>query len=226
MRTRLQETRLFSSLPIETIDWLAERTIKKSYKKGEYLFHEGEESRALYVINDGSVKVVKEFASGKNAILGIFGPGTTVAEVAVVDGKPYPASAVAHMDTETGLISATVFMELLRKAPEESAIQMIHGLGARLRDMTETLGVLAVETVNKRLARFLIKLAGTIGEETDDGLLLTLPMTRRDIAEIIGATFEVVERSLKKFRDEKIIAVNGKKIIILDKTRLKQTYSN
>ncbi|MGK7345786.1 MAG: Crp/Fnr family transcriptional regulator [Candidatus Nitrospinota bacterium M3_3B_026] len=221
----LRKTRLFSGLTDDMLDWLSKKTVWTEYKKGEHIFYEGEDAEKMYIIAQGRVKVVKEFPNGKNAIIGIFGPGGIVAEVAAIDGGPYPASSVALEDCRVGALPAQALHGLLVRDPEAS-INMIVGLGAKLRELTENLGSLAVQTVEKRLARFLTKMGSQIGVETDEGLMLMLPMTRRDLAEIIGTSFEVVERSLKKMREEKIISVEGKKIVIKDQERLAEKFED
>lgn len=215
----LKRVPLFSTLSDDLLEWLNEKVVWVNYKKGDHLFYEGEDADKMFVVGEGRVKVVKEFPNGKNAILGIFGQGSIVAEVAAIDGGPYPAAAVALEDACVGGLSAQVLHGLLIREPEAS-INMIVGLGSKLRELTENLGSLAVQTVEKRLARFLNKMSDEIGKETSEGLVLMLPLTRRDLAEIIGTSFEVVERSLKKMREEGIISVEGKKIVILDMDRL------
>lgn len=211
----LREIEIFSSLPEDVLLWLGDRVSWKELKKGEYLFHEGEATEYMFVIAKGRVKIVKEFPNGKNAIIGMFSTGAMVAEVAAVDGLPYPASAIVLENSTIGFVPSGVFLEMLRKTPD-AAIKLIIGLGVKLRKLTDNLGSISTQKVEKRLARFLAKLSQDIGVQKSDGLLLTLPMTRRDLAEIIGTSFEVVERALKKMRENNVISVEGKKILILD----------
>jgi CRP/FNR family transcriptional regulator len=221
----LKKVNLFSRLPEATLNWLKSKVTWEELEKGDYLFREGETAVKVYVIAKGNVKIVKEFASGKNAIMGIFGPGNIVAEVAAVDSRPYPASCIALESVTTGAIPAKVFQELLRKEPD-TALMMITGLGFKLRELTENLGAIAVMPVEKRLARLLHKLAFNLGVKSGNGVELTLNMTRRDMAEIIGTSFEVVERSLKKFREENLISVDGKKISIHDYQKLESMFED
>ncbi|VAX24222.1 transcriptional regulator, Crp/Fnr family [hydrothermal vent metagenome] len=223
MQELLKATKLFSFSSDDLIKWIDERSTWSDFKKGEYLFHEGEKAEKMYVIASGRVKVVKEFASGKNAILGLFSRGSIVAEVTVIDRKPYPASAVAMEDTHAGGIPADVLREAIGKFPELS-IRIIEGLGAKLRELTTTMGSLSTQKVEKRLARFLYKFGHEIGEKRSDGIHLALPMTRRDLAEIIGTSFEVVERALKKMREEGILKIDAKNILICDSQRLKDLF--
>jgi len=220
----LQKAGLFSTAAKEDMACLEKKISWKSYKRGERLFQEGDKAERMFVIASGRVKVVKEFQSGKNAIMGIFGEGATVAEIAVIDKLPYPASAIALEDTAAISIPAAPFIDFLKKNPD-SLIQMIVGLGLRLREFVDNMGSLAVQSVEKRLARFLTKLSREIGEEIGDGLELILPLTRQDLAEIIGTSFEVVERSLKKMREKGIIEAAGKRIVILKPEALEAIFA-
>lgn len=222
---QLKKIKLFSRLPEETLKWLNGKVTWEEFDKGSYLFREGETAEKTYLVVKGSVKIVKEFSSGKNAIMGIFGPGSVVAEVAAVDNRPYPASCVALENSSAGAIPAKVFQELLKKEPNV-AIMMIAGLGCKLRELTENLGAISVMPVDKRLARLLHKLASNMGVKSASNVEITLHMTRRDMAEIIGTSFEVVERSLKKFREDNLISVDGKKITIHDYQKLEEMFED
>ena len=217
----LKQVEFFEVLSDEALLELSRQLVWKKYKKGERLFDEGEEAHSVFIVADGKVKVVKEFSSGKNAILGIFGVGGLVAEIAVIDKLPYPATAIAMDDSVVGSLPADMFITFLRKNPD-ALLEMVAGLGAKLRDMADNMSSMAVESVEKRLARFLLKFGGDIGKETREGLSYTLPLTRQDIAELIGTSFEVVERGLKKMKVAGLIKVEGKKIVILDSEKLFQ----
>jgi CRP/FNR family transcriptional regulator len=209
----LKKVEFFSVLHDSSLAELARQVTWKKFKKGERLFEEGEKAHSVFIISSGRVKVVKEFPSGKNAILSIFGEGGLVAEIAVIDKLPYPATAIAVDDCVVGTIPAEVFIAFLRAHPD-ALLEMVAGLGAKLRELADNIGSMAVESVEKRLARFLLKFGAEIGARTAEGLVFTLPITRQDIAELIGTSFEVVERGLKKLKVKGFIKVDGKKIII------------
>ncbi|MDH5509809.1 MAG: Crp/Fnr family transcriptional regulator [Nitrospinota bacterium] len=217
----LKRVEFFAVLTDSVLAELARQMVWKKYKKGERLFDEGEHAHSVFIIADGKVKVVKEFPSGKNAILGIFGIGGLVAEIAVIDKLPYPATAIAMDDCVVGALPADLFIIFLRNNPD-ALLEMVAGLGAKLRDLADNMGSMAVESVEKRLARFLLKFGDEIGKRTKEGLSYTLPVTRQDIAELIGTSFEVVERGLKKMKVNGLIKVDGKKIVILDSDGLFQ----
>lgn len=220
----IKKVGFFSSVPEKNLDELGRTINWQDYKKGQRIFEEGEKSDKMFIVGAGRVKVVKEFPNGKSAIIGIFEEGGAIAEIAVIDKKPYPVSAVALEDSVAGAIPADVFVRFLKENPD-ALVAMIVGLGAKLRDMVGNIGSLAVQSVEKRLARFLVKLSRQIGIKEKEGTLLNLPMTRQDLAEIIGTSFEVVERSLKKMREKGIIKVEGKKIVILKPDKLRELFS-
>lgn len=215
----LKKVSIFSHASEESLVSLEKKISWRTFNKGERLFSEGDKAEFMYVIASGRVKVFKEFQSGKSAIVGISGSGGMIAEIASIDKLPYPASAVAMEESVAGAIPATVFVEFLKKNPD-CLIQMMIGLGGRLREFVDNLGSLAVQSVEKRLARFLMKLSEQIGVDKDEGVELNLPMTRQDLAEIIGTSFEVVERSLKKMREKELVKVSGKRIMILQPEKL------
>lgn len=223
MSDKLRKWRLISALPDERVRQLESHVTWRTYKRGDRLFNEGETDGKMYVIASGRVKVVKEFPNGKNAIMGIFGPGGAVAEIVGIDRLPYPASAIAMEDTEAGAIPGEVFANFLKSNPD-AMLRMIVGLGNKLREFADNLGSLAVQSVEKRLARFLVRMGAQIGKKTKEGIEVNLPMTRQDLAEVIGTSFEVVERSLKKMRENGVLKVEGKNITILDLENLKAIF--
>jgi len=220
----LKQVRMFSALPEDRLAELNKGIIWQEVKKGERIFEEGAEADRMYIIARGQVKIVKEFPSGRNAIMGIFGPGGAVAEIVAVDKLPYPASAVALEDSTVGAVLSKKLVPFLKENPD-ALLSMIGGLASRLREMVDNIGSLAVQSVEKRVARFLVKLSDKIGEKNSDGIALRLPMTRQDLAEIIGTSFEVVERSLKKLREKGLIRVEGKKITILRPRELRDIFT-
>ncbi|VAX24934.1 hypothetical protein MNBD_NITROSPINAE04-1013, partial [hydrothermal vent metagenome] len=165
-KTDLKKIKLFAAMPDDVLTWLGSKVKWKTFRKGEYLFHEGEDSVKVYAIVSGRIKIVKEFASGKNAILGLFESGGLVAEVAAIDKMPYPASAIAMEDSVAGAIPSEAFRQSLEKAPG-AAIKLMAQMGAKMRKLTDDLGSLSTQKVEKRLARFLIKLSSEIDDSKD-----------------------------------------------------------
>lgn len=193
----------------------------RDFEKGETLFMEGDPPSHLWFILEGEVKVFKEFASGKSAILGIFGGGSVIAEIPVIDGKSYPATCQAVTAGRAALVERKKALHAITSSPTVSLRLMI-GIGNKLRELTGDLGSMAVQSVIKRLSRFLLKIAERMGKPDGDTIVMTLPLTRKDIAECIGTSFEVAIRALGKLQDDKVLEIQGKELRILNRQKLRK----
>ncbi len=174
---------------------------------------EGEASDWLYLVIRGKIKILRQSSLSKEIILEIQGPGECLAEIAVIDGQPYPAAARALTESTVLSIGRNAFLEMLASYPVLSR-EIILGLSSRLREIVSSMSSLAAQPVEKRLARTLLKLAERTGLPDSRGILLNIPLTRQDLADIIGTTVETVIRSLGKLRKQGLITWQGKRIII------------
>jgi len=209
----LREVKLFRNLSTEQLRTVAASMGRKTIKKGEFLFTEGEPSDWLYLVIKGKVKILKQSSQSKEIILEIHGPGECLAEIAVIDGNPYPAAAQALTDTTVLKVGRKVFLKMLAVHPTLSR-EVILGLSARLREIVSSLSSIAAQPVEKRLARALLRLGERAGIPDARGILLNLPLTRQDLADIIGATVETVIRSMGKLKNRGLITWQGKRIIL------------
>ena len=193
----------------------------KEFKKGDILFQEGDPPAHLLFVLEGELKIFKEYASGKSAILGIFGEGETIAEVAVIDGKTYPASCQAVISGKAAYMKRDDAVRILTSNPK-IAFRIMTGLSNKLRTITSDLGSMSVQSVIRRLSRFLLKMADKMGVEGRRGVSVELFLTRKDMAECIGTSFEVAVRALGKLQSESILEIDGKSVLIKDAEGLKK----
>jgi CRP/FNR family transcriptional regulator len=217
----LKRINIFDGVDSRTLGEIEKLTTRREFKKGDILFMEGDEPEYLWFILDGEVKIFKEFASGKSAILGIFGAGSVVAEVAVIDGRPYPATCQAATAGVAATLKRNDALKVVTTNPAV-ALRMMQGLGRKLRDLTGDLGSMAVQSVIRRLSRLLVKLAEKMGTPDGDKVEMELFLTRKDLAECIGTSFEVAVRGLRRLQDENVIEIHGKRLIVRDMKRLNE----
>ena len=208
----LKRALIFSSLSDDELEKVARPASERSYGTGEYIFWEGDSADYFYFIMEGRIKVLKHSSTGKEVIIAFFTPGEMFGEVAVFQGKPYPASAQAAIDTRVLAIRKDDFLKLLSSHPEV-ALAIINVLGGRLREAQGRLKDMAAERVQQRLARTLLILSAKLGD--------TLPFTRQEIADMAGTTTETVIRLMSRLKDSKIIRSNRGRVIILDETKLR-----
>ena len=208
----LSKSLIFTELNQEELIELAGLATERRLMPSEYAFWDGDSPDWFYIVAQGKVKVLKHSSTGKEFIIAFFGPGEMFGEVAVFEGKPYPASAQASVQSTILGIKRDTFLTFLTKHPQ-GALRIIGVLGGRLRDAQERLTTMAGERVEQRLAKVLLMLHSRLGP--------TLPFTRQDIADMAGTTLETTIRVLSRLRDGGIIHSVRGEIAILYKTKLR-----
>jgi len=215
----LEETPILS--PLSPSDWerVKDLFVEKHFGKDDYIFFEGDPSSWLGVILEGRVKMIKHSGAGKDVVLDVISPGEMLGEVAAFNGKPYPATAQAMEPTVVASIYRDDFLRLLKQYPA-LALGLIEELGRRLREAQETITSMAVERVERRIARILLKLAATTGSSNEGGIVIEMPLTRQDIAEMAGTTVETTIRTMSKFRKKGLVQTKRGRVTILEPHQL------
>lgn len=208
----LKQSLIFSSLEEDELAELAGLAVERSFLSGEPVFWEGDAPDWFFMVAEGKVKVLKHSSQGKDFIIAFFGPGEMFGEVAVLENKPYPASAQAVDETRVLGIKRHDLISFLAHRPEV-ALRIISILGGRLRDAQARLGDLAGERVEQRIARTLLMLSSKLGS--------TLPFTRQDIADMAGTTTETAIRVMSQLKSRGIIRSARGRIVIVDITKLR-----
>ena len=213
----LQSCQLFGGLPPSDLDQIATITVVKPLEKDEYLFHEGDPARGLYIVQRGSVNVHRVNAAGKEQIIHIFRTGESFAEVALATERGYPAEARALEPTQVLLVQKEGILALLRSQPE-LALRMLGSMSSHLRVLVGQLEDLTLKDVETRLANWLIKRCPDPRSERPVRIELT--MTKRVLAAELGTVSETFSRTLAKFRQQKLLTVKGKTVVVLSPARL------
>src|SRR5689334_9325802 len=152
----LKRAPLFARLAEPELLFLAERAHFRHYARNEFLFAEGDPCKGLYVVAAGLIRIFKISAGGREHMLAAEGPGSSFAELPVFDGEPYPASAVASVDSEVVFISQEDFRSLCLQHPEV-ALRVLEIVSKRLRHLVGIVEELSFATVRQRLIRYLLK---------------------------------------------------------------------
>lgn len=196
----LGQSALFASLAAEEQAALERQMVRQHHDKDSYLFFEGEPAEWLVFVAEGRVKMIKHSESGRETILATFGPGQVVGEVGVLAGEMYPATAQALEPAVTLSLQRDAYAALVRRHPD-LAWALIEELGRRLQQAHEKTRSLAVEKVERRVARLLLRMANTAGERLEGGAVrITVPLSRQDIADMAGTVVETAIRTMSKFQ--------------------------
>jgi CRP/FNR family transcriptional regulator, dissimilatory nitrate respiration regulator len=186
-----------------------------SCKKGQMIFNQGDPGTGLYIVQKGQIKIFKLSADGKEQILHIYGPGNIFGEVPVFQGKNFPAAAMALELSRILFIPRDRFIRLITHTPT-LGMNMLADLSRRLREFADQVEALSLKEVPERLAGYIRTLARAQKKED----WITLPISKTQIANLIGTTPETLSRILKKMTDDHLIETKGKHIRILDPDRL------
>ncbi len=213
----LRSCQLFTGLPQPDLEQIAAVTAVKSLDKGEYLFHEGDPAHGFYVVQRGAVNVHRVNATGKEQIIHVFRTGESFAEVALATERGYPADARALEPTQVLLVQKTGILTLLKRQPE-LALRMLGSMSSHLRVLVGQLEDLTLKDVETRLANWLVKRCPDPNSEKPARVELT--MTKRVLAAELGTVSETFSRTLAKFREQKLISVKGKTVVILSPVKL------
>jgi CRP/FNR family cyclic AMP-dependent transcriptional regulator len=206
---------LFADLSDPEIDFLASRVLPRHFTAGEMVFSEGEPCRGLYVIESGQVKVFKTSPDGREQVLLINGPGSSVAELPVFDGGAYPASASAVSDAVLLEVRKEDVRQLCLEHPEV-ALKILRVVGSRLRHLVEMIEELSFTTVRQRLAALLVRQAQAEGTPGPRGVQFDLPGTHQELAAQIGTVRELVSRNLSRLQSTGVIRMEGRRVTVED----------
>ena len=211
----LQSTPIFRKLSPEDRARMAPHTRIRDYVRGEQIFVEGSPSDRFYAIASGRVKVFKMTPAGKDVILEIFGVGDPLGAVAVYEGRPFPASAVALEDTTCLTIERSAFFALLESHPT-LVRGLLLGLTHRLIELTNRLVELTGGRVEPRFARLFLKLAGEVGSPARGGTFIPMALSRQELADLTGTTIETAIRIMSRWGKQRIVLTEKDGFLVLD----------
>ncbi len=215
----LRKTVLFRRLGEEDRARLAAVALVRDFDKGEHLFSEGDPSDFFFIVVTGRVKISKTTARGSDVILELFGPGDPVGAVAVYESRPYPASGIAIEPTTCILVPRQAFFALLEAHPTMVRGLLI-GLTHRLVELTNRLTEMSGGRIEARLARLFLKLADDTGQKRADGVFIPMPLSRQELADMIGTTIETSIRVMSRWGKQDIVRTEKEGFVVVDRASL------
>jgi CRP-like cAMP-binding protein len=216
----LGRCRLFAGMSHEALRAMARTLRARRFRRGEVLFHEGDPGDALFVVASGAVKVVVPSEDGEEAILATLRRGDFLGELALLDGAPRSASAIALEATEALALPRDQFLALVAAEP---AIRdaLLSSLAGELRRLTTHVAELHFLDLTGRLAARLTRLAEEHGDRLPDGTVrLDAPLTQSDLAAMIGATRQSVNKLLGEFEADGLLRMERDVIVVPNLDRL------
>lgn len=185
---------------------------RRTYAKNSFVINAGDNSDCFYLIQSGKIKIIILDEEGKEVILSILGSGEHFGEFSLIDGQPRSASAVTMEESALLIVNKDHFRECLTENPDIAERVMV-SLTQRLRDADRKIEGLALYDVYSRLVRTLSELS----TEQDGKLILQQRLTHQDLANMIGASREMITRILRDLATGGYISVENREITLLKK---------
>jgi CRP/FNR family transcriptional regulator, cyclic AMP receptor protein len=212
----------FCELPAESLQLFDSLTFTNIYPKGAVLFSEGETPRGIFQLCHGSVKLSISSEDGKTLITRIVQQGEALGLSATVSGNPSKVTAETLSPSQVNFVRREDFMRYLSTAPHASA-NALRQLAAECEAGADRVRSMELsQSAAGKLASLLLSWCADRGHAADDGIRMQVLMTHDDISHLINTSRETVTRLLRDLRDERVIAVRGSNLIILNKPRLEE----
>ena len=215
----LTRSGIFQGVDPEAAKSLAKDLDYIEIRKGDVLFNEGEPGDSLYIVLSGKIKVGRRAADGRQNLIAVMGPSDMVGELSLFDPGPRTATATALTDSRLARLRKQSLRPWLTNRPE-IAEQLLWVLARRLRRTNDALADLIFTDVPGRVAKNLLQLAGKFGSRDGGVLRVTHDLTQEELAQLVGASRETVNKALADFASRGWLRLDGKSVIIMDPERL------
>ena len=211
----LRRVPVFSELTSFQMAQLADAVTKRRFKRGERIVEQGKWSEALFIILAGRARVLLADRRGREVILDVLGPGDYIGEISLIDGKSHSATVEAEAQCDMLVLGQADFNRCL-DGNHAMAQSVIKGLAQRLRKADEKIGSLALMDVYGRVAKVLVEMAVSIG---DNQMQIKEKTNRQDIAKLVGASREMVSRVMREFEEQGFIKIGEDGSVTLTERR-------
>ena len=219
MQDHLRSAALFSALDDDAAAALRMSMVELKLARGDVLFSEGQPGDKLYVIESGKIKLGHTASDGRESIIAVLGAGEMLGELSLFDPGPRTATAVAVTPTKVLSLGHDALLPWLVGRPD-LAVALLAALARRLRRTNEALADLVFSDVPGRVAKALLDLGSKFGEPTTEGLLVRHELTQEELAQLVGASRETVNKALADFSQRGWVRIEQRSVTLLDVERL------
>jgi len=211
----LSRSALFQGLVRADVQAVLERAKRVHLERRTLLFRQGNRAAGVYVLVRGKVKLTQVHPDGQEVIVRIIGPGEVCGAVAAVGDATYPVSAEAVQTSEALAWDGETVARLLLEYPVV-ALNTVRILVARVHELQDRLSELVAERVEQRLAQALLRLVDKAGARVEGGILIDMPLSRRDLAELTGTTLYTASRILSGWESQGLITADRQRVVVRD----------
>ena len=217
----LRRAPLFEALDEEETRALRSGVTDVDLARGERLFDEGDDGDRLYVVLDGKIKLTRTSPDGRENLVSLVGPGEMFGELSLFDPRPRTMTASAVTDVRLAALAHENLRSWLTGHPDV-ALHLLAALARRLRRTNEVMSDLVFTDVPGRVAKALLDLAARFGTQQEDGLQVDHDLTQEELAQLVGASRETVNKALADFVARGWIQLHPKSVLLIDIERMRK----
>ncbi|MCU0691698.1 MAG: Crp/Fnr family transcriptional regulator [Polyangiaceae bacterium] len=223
----LRVAKPFARAPREAVDQLAHIANVRQLSRNEHLWTAGDQPSHFSVIYSGLLKILRALPNGRDAIVGLFGPRESIGDVAVMQGIPYPASAVGCSEQACVIrIPRVDLLGHMERCPG-LALSISHSMGDRVHALHTKVQILSAGGVEARLASLLLELADRFGDEfEDDTIVIPIVLSRQDLANLVSTTLETTIRVMSKWQKQRWLETRSDGFVLRAVEPLRETASS
>lgn len=210
---------LFAALDEEAAEVLTAALTTRTVSRGHVIFHEDDPGDRLFIVIDGKVKISRTAPDGRENLLTVLGPGEMFGELSLFDPGARTATASAVTESTLASLDHDDLRPLLLARPAV-AVNLLQALAQRLRRTNEAMADLVFSDVPGRVAKALLDLAEKFGDEEAEGTRVRHDLTQEELAQLVGASRETVNKALSDFANRGWLRIEGRSVVLLDSERL------
>jgi CRP-like cAMP-binding protein len=185
----------------------------RQLERHAFLFHQGDPATSFYILVEGQVRLTQVTPEGHQVLVRFISSGETIGIIAALENTVYPLSAQAVEECQVLAWDSTTLEQLMERYPR-IAINGLQLVSQRWRELEERYLELATERVERRVAQALLRLVRQVGRKVEGGILIDLPLTRQDLAEMTGTTLYTVSRILSRWEQENLVETGRERVLI------------
>ena len=210
---QLLELDLFQGLSKESLEVICRAASRREVPADGFFFFQGDTADWIFVLVKGRIKVSQLTTDGQQVLLRVVTPYALFGGIAFSQQEAYPANALAVEDSLALCWSKTRLMEFVASEPK-LALNAIRMMADHVLEFQERFSQMATQRVERRLARSILRLASQAGRKTEDGVLIDLPLSRKDLAEMNGTTLYTVSRIMSQWEDQGLVLLGRERVVI------------
>jgi CRP-like cAMP-binding protein len=215
----LEQVPLFHGLDRPALASVANAARSVEVKQAAFFFRQGTKADTIYVVMGGRAKLTQATPEGHHVLLRFVGPGEIFGPTATLKDRLYPVSAQAVGRCRALAWEGRRMVRLIEEQPR-IAINVIEALSAHIQELRSRYLELASERVERRVAHALLRLAEQAGWNTQQGVLIEIPLSRQDLAEMTGTTLYTVSRILRGWQRQGLVSAGRQRVAIVQPQRL------